>query len=63
MIYKQIIFNNGLPFDVKIPTALPVDISLLTDEEVSVEIKKELDAIKEGRIVPTKKVFKKIRND
>ena len=27
MFYKQIILNRGLPFEVKIPTARPVDIS------------------------------------
>ena len=32
MFYKQIILNRGLPFEVKIPTARPVDISRMNAE-------------------------------
>nr|MCR4721987.1 type II toxin-antitoxin system RelB/DinJ family antitoxin [Lachnospiraceae bacterium] len=27
MFYKQIILNRGLPFEVRIPTARPIDVS------------------------------------
>lgn len=33
MFYKQIILNRGLPFEVKIPSARPVDVAGLTEEE------------------------------
>ncbi len=32
MFYKQIILNRGLPFEVKIPTARPVEISRMNAE-------------------------------
>ena len=32
MFYKQIILQRGLPFDVKIPSAKPVDMSALSEE-------------------------------
>ena len=35
MFYKQIILQRGLPFEVKIPSARPVDISTLSEVEVS----------------------------
>ena len=33
MFYKQIILQRGLPFEVKIPFARPVDISTLSEAE------------------------------
>lgn len=38
MFYKQIILNRGLPFEVKIPTARPVDISRMKESPGKVEI-------------------------
>ena len=40
MFYKQIILNRGLPFEVKIPTARPVDISRMNAETLDMELEK-----------------------
>ena len=40
MFYKQIILNRGLPFEVKIPTARPVDVSELSEVEMNAEMEK-----------------------
>ena len=40
MFYKQIILNRGLPFEVKIPTARPVDISRMNVETLDMELEK-----------------------
>ena len=34
LFFKQIILNNGLPFEVKMPTKKPMEYELLTDEEL-----------------------------
>ena len=35
MFYKQIILQRGLPFEVKIPSARPVDISTLKENLIA----------------------------
>ena len=34
MFYKQIILQRGIPFEMKLPTEKPVDMSTLTQEEL-----------------------------
>ena len=40
MFYKQIILQRGLPFEVKIPYAKPIDISTLSEAELNEELEK-----------------------
>ena len=49
MFYKQIILQRGLPFDVKIPSSRPVDMSSLSETELSAELEKGYADIKAGR--------------
>lgn len=63
MFYKQIILNRGLPFDVKLPTSTPVDISTLTEEELNAELEKGYSDIQAGRTKPAKQAFADIRRD
>lgn len=63
MFYKQIILNRGLPFDVKIPTSRPVNVSELNEEELNAEIEKGYADMLAGRTKPAKEVFKNIRRD
>ena len=63
MFYKQIILQRGLPFDVKIPSAKPVDMSALSEEEMNAELEKGDAAMVAGRTKPAKQVFADIRKD
>ena len=45
MFYKQIILQRGLPFEVKIPSARPVDISTLSEVEFNEELEKGYAAV------------------
>lgn len=54
MFYEQIILQKGLPFEVKIP---PVDMSALSEEELSAELEKGYADMKAGRTRPAKKAF------
>ena len=49
MFYKQIILQRGLPFDVKIPSSRPVDMSALSETELNEELEKGYADIKAGR--------------
>lgn len=63
MFYKQIILQKGLPFEVKLPTAMPVDISTLTDAQLNEELEKGYADIVAGRTKAAKTVFEDIRRD
>lgn len=63
MFYKQIILNRGLPFDVKIPTARPVDVAELTEVELNAELEKGYADMVAGKTNPARKAFASIRRD
>jgi DNA-damage-inducible protein J len=63
MFYKQIILQRGLPFEVKIPSAKPVDMSALSEDEMNAELEKGYADMKDGRTKPASKVFADIRKD
>lgn len=42
MFYKQIILNRGLPFEVKLPTAKPVNVAEMTKAELNAELRKDM---------------------
>ena len=63
MFYKQIILQRGLPFDVKMPGARPLDMGALTEAELDAELEKGYADMVAGRIKPAKDVFDSIRKD
>ena len=63
MFYKQIILQRGLPFEVKIPSAKPVNMSALSEEEMNTELEKGYADMAAGHTKPAKQVFEDIRKD
>lgn len=63
MFYKQIILQRGLPFDVKIPSSRPIDMSALSKAELNVELEKGYADIEAGRTRDASAVFADIRKD
>ena len=63
MFYKQIILQRGLPFDVKIPSARPSDMSALSEAELDAELEKGYADSAAGRTKPAGAVFASIRKD
>ena len=57
MFYKQIILHRGLPFEVKIPSARPVDMRALSDAEINAELERGYADAKPGRTKPAVKAF------
>lgn len=49
MLYKQIILQRGLPFEVKLPAVRPVDVNTLTEERLHGELEKGYASIAAGR--------------
>jgi len=48
MFYRQIVLQRGLPFDVKLPSAVPVAIGDMSREELDAELQKGFDSLKSG---------------
>ena len=63
MFYKQVVLQKGLPFEVKLPAARPVDVSALTEEQLNAELEKGYADIKEGRSRSARSAFDDIRRD
>ena len=63
MFYKQIILQRGLPFDVKIPTERPLDMSVLTEEQLNAELEKGYADMTTGKTKSASKAFADIRKD
>lgn len=63
MFYKQIVLQKGLPFELKLPVARPVDISTLTEDQLNAELEKGYADIAAGRTRNAKSVFDDIRGD
>ena len=63
MFYKQIILHRGIPFEIKLPAAAPLDMSKLSPEELSAELQKGYDDVLAGRTKPADQVFDAIRRD
>lgn len=63
MFYKQIILQRGLPFEVKIPSARPLDMSVLSEKQINEEWEKGYADMKAGRTKPASKTFADIRKD
>lgn len=62
MFYKQIILNNGLPFEVKLPNH-PLDASRMTAEQLDTELEKGYVDMRTGRTIPLEQAFADIRKD
>lgn len=63
MFYKQIILQRGLPFELKVPTARPLDIRALSEETMSAELEKGYADMEAGRTKSASKAFADIRKD
>ena len=61
MFYKQIILNRGLPFEVKIPTAKPVNAAELTEAELNAELEKGYADIEKGNVENASNAFAAFR--
>lgn len=63
MFYKQIILQRGMPFDLKLPASRPLDVSTLTEDQISAELEKGFSDIAAGHTRAAKTVFDDIRRD
>ena len=60
---RQVVLQNGLPFEVKITHNRPLAIGDLTPEEFNNEIEKGLDDLRAGRIVSADQVAERMNKE
>lgn len=63
MFYKQIILHRGLPFEVKIPTVRPADVSKMSEAELNAELEKGYADMAAGRGKLARQTFADIHKD
>ena len=61
LFLKQVVINNGIPFDLKLPKGI-VSIDGLSDEEIQKEIQKGIDDFENGRYVTLEEFKKELEN-
>lgn len=61
LFLHQIVLHNGIPFDVKIPQAMPLNYATLSGEQFDIKIEKGMAALNEGKITPAKQVREKCK--
>ena len=62
MFYKQIILQNGLPFEVKLLDH-PLDIRQMTAAQLDAELEKGYADAKAGRTIPMEQAFANVRKE
>ena len=62
MFYKQIVLNNGLPFEVKLPSH-PLDVSRMTAAQLDAELEKGYADMQAGRTISMEQAFADIRKE
>ena len=60
---RQVVLQNGLPFDVKITKNRPLEYGDLTTEEFDTEIEKGFNDLRAGRVVSADKVAERITKE
>lgn len=61
MFLKQVVIQRGMPFDMKLPVAMPVSIGALTKEQFDAEMQLGMDDITAGRVIPSDDVEAEMR--
>ena len=62
MFYRQIILNQGLPFEVKLPPH-PLDISAMTEAQLDHALEQGWADVQAGRVVSAKTAFAELRRE
>lgn len=63
MFYKQIVMQRGLPFEVKIPQHVPLDMNAATQDEIDQILELGYQDMLHGHTRPADEVFADIRKD
>lgn len=63
MFLNQIVLHRGIPFEMKLPSDVPLAFPELTKEQLASEMQKGLDDIKAGRVCSAESVDEEFKKD
>ena len=61
LFLHQIVLHKGIPFDLKLPSRVPLDYSALSQEQFDAEIEKGIVSLNAGKIVSAKQIKEKMQ--
>lgn len=61
MFLKQIVMHRGIPFEMKLPSSVPVAAGSLTKEQFDAELQKGMDDLAAGRVLSADAVEAELR--
>jgi len=61
LFLHQIVLHKGIPFDLKLPSRMPLDYSALSQEKFDAEMEKGMTSLNDGKIVPAKQIREKMQ--
>lgn len=63
MFYKQVVLQQGLPFNVKLNYREPLDLGSMTRNELQAELEKGYQSALSGDVKPADKVFESLHKE
>ena len=63
MFLRQIVLQQGIPFEMKIPRNKPLAYESLTKEQFDIEIEKGIKSINEGKVYSADEVEKELSKE
>lgn len=63
MFYSQIVLNDGIPFQLKLPSSKPSSIGVMTREQIDMELSEGVDSIKSGKVFSADEVDEKLAKE
>lgn len=61
MFLKQVVMQRGIPFEMKLPSNMPLSMGSMTTEQFNMELQKGMDDISSGQIVSADAVENEMR--
>lgn len=63
MFYKQVILQQGLPFEAKLTYRKPPSLDTMTKGELDAELEKGYQSVLSGDVKPAEEVFESLRQE
>lgn len=63
MFLRQIVLQNGIPFEMKLPGATPLAYGALSREQFNAEVAKGMEDMKAGRVYDSQTIREQMRED
>ena len=63
MLYSQIVLQQGMPFELRLPTAKPTAVGAMSRAELDAELSKGVESIKKGKTYSVDEVYDELARE